>query len=437
MDNKLRQSKLAGLIGFLLAAVVFIVPDSKGTTFFHMSTPFGTFSTDKFLVIVSMIIGIFTLTIKNGKFKKSLFPLFIFLFVTWNLIVALISILTENAMMFNMLVFYLIMGYSVYFLSYTLSTNFSSFKDSFIKFALLFAVIDGVVVLLQSLTQSPLFMENYLMPDVTRGFHTPMGIIYRAWGLQGEPQEVGTLMAVALVILVTVYSKKGYQYNTFKKILMWIAGIIFISANIASFSRASWIALILAALFIKFSLNIKLFKGYRWVATTVISTIFVYLIIKLDIWMLIAERGSSLSSSQSFSHRSNIISSVIPIMSEYGFTSLLGLGAGGAITISNEYGAIDNQYINILFDSGVIGLILFFSVYLKLIFSRVDSTLRAILIILLTSMISYQLLTYSGVGTLVWIILGIASAEHSLKMREETQSKENYYKIKSKSYNFT
>ncbi|PAF33898.1 hypothetical protein CHH69_18780, partial [Terribacillus saccharophilus] len=78
-----------------------------------------------------------------------------------------------------------------------------------------------VVVLWQSLTQSPLFMENYLMPDVTRGFHTPMGIIYRAWGLQGEPQEVGTLMAVALVILVTVYSKKSYQYNTFKKISMW------------------------------------------------------------------------------------------------------------------------------------------------------------------------------------------------------------------------
>ncbi|MEC0282440.1 O-antigen ligase family protein [Terribacillus saccharophilus] len=403
----------------LLAAVVFIVPDSKGTTFFHTSTPLGTFSLDKLLVIASVGLGLFLLVIAKGKFKRSLNPMMIYLFVLWNVFLAVISLLTENAMRLNMLVFYMIMGYSIYFITYTLSTNFSSFKKSFIKFALIFAAIDGVIALWQSLTQSPLFMANYLMPDVTRGFHSPFGIIYRSWGLQGEPQAVGTLMAVALVILVSVYARNAYKYSTFKKLMMWTAGIIYISANIASFSRASWIALILAAIFIKISLKIRLFKGFRWILTTVVSAAFVYLIIRLDIWTLIAERGSSLGSSQSFSHRTNIIESVVPIMTEYGPTSILGLGAGGALTISDQYGALDNQFINVWFDSGIIGTILFFGVYIKLIFSKIDTTLRSTLVILLVSMISYQLLTYSGVGTLVWIMLGIASAEHALKIKEE------------------
>ncbi len=164
-------NKTLTLVAFLFVTVVCLIPDSKATVFYQVSTPIGTFSPDKVLVLCAMYLSFICLMISRAKtMALSKFPvlimsayLFCILFSSY-----LSVVMGEGYFRINSLVFMLIMNFGVFFAVYLLTTNYESFKNKMIKIVIFLSTFNAILAISQFITRQPLLIEEYLLRE--RGF---------------------------------------------------------------------------------------------------------------------------------------------------------------------------------------------------------------------------------------------------------------------------
>ncbi|SDS29475.1 hypothetical protein SAMN05444162_1166 [Paenibacillaceae bacterium GAS479] len=417
------ESKPTLLIIFaalLMASIICLIPDSRSTNFFQFDTQLGSISPDK---IVMVIIGFLTIIIvkkEKNKFNIGSNPFRIFYFIVMStFITSLISLIFRVGFFgVNTFFYQMLMNYFSFFCVYSICTNFSNFKKYLINFIILFSSFSALVAVFQYIYKSPLFMSKYIYQ--MRGFYINGGedYLYRVWGFQGEPQAIGTLCALGFLMSVCkIIENKRMSANYIPFIL---SSLVLVSGMVVSFSRGGIFSTILALFLI-----IKLYKiriSLKFIIGLIFSLFFISLIlINTGILELLSTRIiRPPSGDNSYVMRWAIWTDpnkgVLKVFDLFGIQMLFGLSPGASLGIRTFTGVLDNNYLNIFYEHGIIGFILHTSLVIFALRSKAESPmLKIIIIAFVLNMFTYEITAYSSVGTFFWIALAILCADHFRK----------------------
>ncbi|ALS21461.1 O-antigen ligase like membrane protein [Paenibacillus naphthalenovorans] len=412
-------NKTLTLVAFLFVTVVCLIPDSKATVFYQVSTPIGTFSPDKVLVLCAMYLSFICLMISRAKtMALSKFPvlimsayLFCILFSSY-----LSVVMGEGYFRINSLVFMLIMNFGVFFAVYLLTTNYESFKNKMIKIVIFLSTFNAILAISQFITRQPLLIEEYLLRE--RGFFAAGDRVTRSFGFQGEPLALGTVCMVGLIMALGMIvelrrSGKGAKWYI-------ISALILSFGLLTSFSRgnifATTIVLVLFLIAYKIKISFKLIFRFGLLCVAIFAVLY-----QTGIWQSFVTRIAR-TDDESYSHRFSVISNIWDAFHEFGAIMLFGLSPGAGVSIRHITGVLDNNFIKILYESGMIGFVLFLSVILILLFKTKATLLKLCLVALLLNMNTYELTAYSSIGTLFFIILALLSADYVPRMKRSRSS---------------
>ncbi|MEK4484774.1 O-antigen ligase family protein [Psychrobacillus sp. FSL H8-0484] len=237
-----------------------------------------------------------------------------------------------------------------------------------------------------------LSMRQWLLPDVWKYKTLSATNIVRIYGLPGNPNSLALLLMfgiVAVLFLSYLYKDKSY------KVFLNVSLVMFIGIFILTYSRGTFIsAAVLGAVFIFLAKDWKLIK--RLVIAGIASIILVYYPVNLGVSLFQSfglqspERGPTGSIGGRFEETFNednlalmtqsgrifYLKKGFEVFSDYPLTGS-GFGTfGGAATLSygspiyDNYGIrsdiyggknfySDNQYIQVIAETGVIGVLLF------------------------------------------------------------------------------
>lgn len=260
--------------------------------------------------------------------------------------------------------FLVLIDYAVIFISLLFIYNSISFKNIRIvtKVGILVFLIEYSFAIGQYFGFEQFsYRTKYLSDEV---LHSDSGIV-RAYGTFGHSLAfVGFMLPIALSLFAYFFFTK----RTFFSILTFLLSI---SLILISGSRGALVSFfcsifILILLFLKFSDNIAKKKFIVGITTTLISII-IFGFSSLE-KLLIFERFTSTDVSNI--DRVDIFSRVLPIVYN---NFLFGVGSGNIKQALIEYkinvndavlngGQVENAYLNVMIENGLIGLLLFISV---------------------------------------------------------------------------
>lgn len=404
------------LFAILICATAYLIPESKATTFLQFSTPVGTISPDKIIVVFLLFLSLCLILIKKRGILRSNQLIEIYLYITWLTIVAMISLLTYGFFQLNSFIFRMIMNFGTFFIAYYLCSSYKRFVPYFKRFVILFGFVNSILCIFQHYTNYPLLIGKYVTVD--RGFWVNGVSTVRVWGFQGEPLAAGTVTMVSILFLIGSY-KSFVRRNAIRLILFYDMVVIMTMGIIFTFSRGSLIALVVGILFLAIKSKIRLTpKRLILLSLIIISALIVSKNSTLN--NLIFSRFSSLSNGDaSFTHRWSVIQSISTMVDQLGLPSLLGLGTGSGLSIRNFIGVIDNGFLGIFFEDGLVGIGLFLMITLSLLRHKCDTTIQAALFAILCNMVTYEMTYYSTIGCLLWAIIGTLSAEKALFKKDK------------------
>lgn len=330
----------------------------------------------------------FKLLISSKKEWKSLFYFkwfewLFFVFLVFGSIIGLLNDVSIASVVFQIRTFVI-----MYMLYYVLSR--SLLPDNWYPRLAWATILTSFVVSIHGLIEK-LSMRQLFLPEEWRYKVLSATNFVRIYGLPGNPNSLALLLIfgiVSILFLQYLYNKQKYQ------VLLNTNLVLFIGVLILTYSRGTWIsAIILAVVFISLSKQWKLLK--QLVLASIAAIVLVYYPVNLGVAFfqslgLEAPDGASGSIGGRFeetfdeenlalmsqSGRLFYIKKGFEVFSDYPITGS-GFGTfGGSATLSygspiyDEYGIrsdiyggknfySDNQYIQVIAETGFIGVILF------------------------------------------------------------------------------
>ena len=414
MPYSIEDQKISRTVPFFLALFlcipIYLIPESKASTFFQFSSPLGTVTPDK--MIITMIL-IFCLYLTIFKLKIPLSPPFtmVSLYLIWMVCTSLISLYSVNFFKMNSFVFRIIMNFGVFFITYTLCYNYKVFKSLFKKTIITFGFLNSVFSLAQFYFSDPLFIGKYI--TITRGFYFLGERVTRVWGFQGEPLATGTVTMVSLILLLDSFFKKdGKKRTKLNKLLLFTMSLVMFIALLLTFSRGSLISFIIGLLFLLWKNEFKFFTPKRTILYLLGTPFLILLIQNTVLYSVLFELFGQLSDGDaSFTHRWGVITSIDNLLTQIGYPVLLGLSFQARFGIRDYVGVLDNGYLAIFFEDGILGSFLFFGIAFLLLRKRYEPALQSALLGVLLNMATYEMTYYSTISCLYWGILGVLAAD--------------------------
>jgi O-antigen ligase len=397
------------LVALLFGVVSYCIPDSKASTFLQISTSIGTLTPSKILILMCFVLCFTIVLIRNLKIPKS-YELGLFLIYSyWVFFTSFVSLFGHSYSYFQIsfLTFEVIMNFAVFLISYVMTYNYKNFKSYLKNGIIVFGLINSILMIVQHYYNEPILIGDFILRE--RGFWLNGERVSRVWGFQGEPLAAASVTMVSIILLIESFSKQ----NKIKIFIKIISLATMVSALVFTFSRGSLLSLVLAIGYWLQKKGVRLLNVKRLLLLIVLSPIAIYFMRNYGILDLIYQRFDQLNRDQSFFARWEIIKSVWRITQEIGVQVLIGLGAGGGIGIRDYTGgALDNQYLNIYFETGLIGLVILTILFIRLLRKSNNISLEAVLFALICNMVTYEMFYYSSIGVLFWCILGVLAAEN-------------------------
>lgn len=334
------------------------------------------------------VIAFGKVVISSGKDWKTLFVFkwfewAFFAFLAFGAIMGLVQDVLPSAVIFQLRTFII-----MYLLYYIISRM--ELPGNWVKRLAWITVLTSMISSIHGIIEK-LSMRQWLLPDVWKYKTLSATNFVRIYGLPGNPNSLALLLffgIMALLFLQFIY--KGEKYKWFLRINL----VLFMGVLILTYSRGTWIsAFVFAAIFILLSKNWHLLK--RIVLAGVASVLFVYFPVNLGVQLVqslgveppqsglgsIGERfGETFDQKNlalmSESGRFFYINKGFEIFKDYPVTGS-GFGSfGGSATLSygspiykhygirsdiygGKYFYSDNQYIQVITETGVIGVVLF------------------------------------------------------------------------------
>lgn len=242
----------------------------------------------------------------------------------------------------------------------------------------------------------------------------------RADSIFGHAIPYSTIIAIFLFMTNFLITKSSV------KIILYV---FFTLGIISTFSRSSWIAIIIVALLLLFSKK----KKNKIAKKSIIKGIVLSFIIIIGIILyrnqlqialryingLISNRISGTMGSVSALQRLGTIGYMIEHIGLVGFLVGHGNGQGGEFLkqttiVLNNFATTDNQYISILYDFGLFGIVLVGTLFVKILktiwerkMGEESVMLASVILVSYISAFFYELLGWINVAELLLILVGI------------------------------
>ena len=307
-----------------------------------------------------------------------------FAFLAFGAIIGLLNDVSIASVVFQLRTFAI-----MYILFYILSK--ATVPESFLYRFAWVAVALGWLVSIHGIIEK-LSMRQWLLPDVWKYKTLSATNFVRIYGLPGNPNSLALILLftlIAVVFLMLLYKNQKYR------IFLYASAVVFLGVFILTYSRGTWIsAAVLLMIFIALSKEWQLLK--KMAISGVLAFVLVYIPVTAGVTLfqslgLEAPVGGGAGSiggrvNETFdqenlalmaqSGRIFYLKKGFEVFRDYPITGS-GFGTfGGAATLSydspiyDEYGIrsdiyggknfySDNQYIQVIAETGVIGVILF------------------------------------------------------------------------------
>ena len=338
------------------------------------------------LITLVVLFRLLLLNIKNWKtwfyFKK--FEWFFFIFLIFGAVIGYLTGVSISAIIFQIRTFLI-----MYLLYYIVSRSELP-KNFFVKLSWI-TILSGYVLFVQGIVEK-ISLRRMWMPEAWMEKVLSATNFVRIYGLVNNPNSLA--LVIFFAISATFFLRSVYKDGQYKWLLL-ISQVAFMGLMLLTLSRGTWISsFVFVVFFILISRNWKILKQ---IALTVIaSLILVYLPVNLGT-MLVQNYGSDVSGAPSGGGLTNRFAETfdegnLELMAQSGRVFYIkkgfevffdhpvtgtGFGTfGGSATLSYDspiyekyeirsdiYGGknfySDNQYIQVIAETGVIGVILF------------------------------------------------------------------------------
>lgn len=246
-----------------------------------------------------------------------------------------------------------------------------------------------------------------------RGFYDASHVrIYRAFGINGEPQSFGTMMAIMLAVVFSLWMS-----GRVKRWKLIILALAFGGGLIASYSRGALFSLVaLAALYFLSRLS-------RPKASEILS--FLALASVLIATVQILGFGSALwgrvgrTNDASYTVRQAGWERIWLYIESAGIHGFFGFGPGANVSMRSALGVADNDFVAILLDFGMLGLILWAAVVVLSARRLGLGVGSSVLLLLVFNEMTYEVHNYSTVSFALWFVIGAAWRAGTMKSRRD------------------
>ncbi|GAB1784748.1 hypothetical protein PMEGAPL128_38630 [Priestia megaterium] len=135
------------------------------------------------------------------------------------------------------------------------------------------------------------------------------------------------------------------------------------------------------------------------------------------------ERFGQLSHDASFFARWAIISDMWNISQSFGVKIIFGLGTGASNGIRYlTGGALDNQYLSVYYENGLIGIILLVLLFIGIMRKRADTIFKAAIVGIIINMVTYEIFYYSSAGTMLWLLMGVVTSQTRVAVKATAEN---------------
>ncbi|MCM2983529.1 O-antigen ligase family protein [Niallia circulans] len=275
-----------------------------------------------------------------------------------------------------------------------------------------------VCLVFYSIFISPLNFETSIGRDLFRDMNSHIeGYNIRAVGSIGHPVVLGAILIPSFICWLNDFL---FCQNKLKKIISGICLILTSAAIFLTFSRGTWLTIALVV----FYLVIKK-KLLKRVKTWFVFMFFAIYLMYSSYGELLLERIFMLSdtSSGSVSHRLYMYFWTFEQVCKNVGTFLWGSGVGSKNSLLMEnpppdnFLVIDNTYLSLLTETGLIGIILLLFTLFKAIYGydKEISLIGFIVIALSINGMTFDLYYWEQISIIFWILVGFCISEHSKK----------------------
>lgn len=294
---------------------------------------------------------------------------------------------------------------------------------------ILMGFLGGAYAIYEFLARPGVLYEGYLTADAYRGVLTAGGGagLTRAQATFGHPIPLGTfLVTTAVLALWAVRFPPGRYLGVLR--LAVLATLL--AGAVVTFSRSGWVAFFVA---VGVGLAARRSSGWEKIGTAALFIVPAVVLLQTPLGDNIVGYVAGIEETLSFQGRAASLASVPQIFSAGVMSALLGTGAGSSQGIYEALGfqsyqglqIIDNQYITMLAQVGLIGLGIFLAMAFSALggalkgSSRLASGIGFALLAALTAIFFYDGLAWPSTAILVWSLLGFL-ARHNGEMRAES-----------------
>lgn len=277
-----------------------------------------------------------------------------------------------------------------------------------------------------------------------------LGDFQRLVSTFAAPNTCGLYLAIVLIVILFLYKKlkinKGFAYVTI--------GITAVSL-IVTFSRTSWIAVCIGLLVYSFSM-IKWTK-YKLLKVMKIASIILLVVVLLDgiflsfnITMAIVHLLVSTINGNDSSMNGHINSYIISIKNIFMHPLGMGMGENGprALVFMKKPNLTESAYFLMAYEVGIIGSILYFGSYIKVLFDNLREFkqkrnkgrlfISAVILVVLTGFLALPFVQDFEILVFVFIIMALQYNQslinimyHKNSSKEPDSLSENLNKIES------
>ncbi len=422
----MNNSKVIPLfLALVVSSIMFLIPDSRATAFFAFQTPVGTMALDKIFILLTFSIVVSLCLSEKTLFNVSNTMKIFFLYVSWVFLSSLISLFVNGFFQINLLFFVLVVNFMTFLIGYILSCRYVNFKLYLRRSIIVFGLINSVFMLFQHYYSDPLLIGDFLRGTGERGFYINGMRISRVWGFQGEPLAAAATIMVATLFL---FDSTFFRERKNKKIILLIKLVSLTTMFFAlsyTYSRGSLLALVLALFYYLFKKKIKLFTIKKIIFFT-ISLPFLILFLSwrgMSFESSTFERFGQLSHDASFFARWAIISDMWNTSQSFGVKIIFGLGTGASNGIRYlTGGALDNQYLSVYYENGLIGIILLVLLFIGIIRKKADTIFKAAIVGIIINMVTYEIFYYSSAGTMLWLLMGVVTSQTRVAVKANAEN---------------
>lgn len=293
------------------------------------------------------------------------------------------------------------------------------------------AFVEAAYAIYENLAVPPLLYEGYLSEDYLFAMTaTAGGGVTRARATFGHPIPLATFLAAACALALFAVRFPAGKLNVLR-----IAVVITLAGGmLATFSRSSWIALAIALGVGLLSPQISNLVRFRVLMVLGVGTV---IFLQTPLGASALDYLLNSEGTVSYEQRAASLQSIPTILDAGWLTVLLGIGAGSQQSLYSVVDllsvdglqVVDNQYITLLIETGLLGLGIFLAVILTALrLAWASSSVTASLpdarlvwgigIALLATLVTiffYEGLSWPSTAVLVWAMLGfLAQYEREL-----------------------